>query len=119
MKKHHYLLIISMVFLIVSCDNKKSGITVEFPKISEPVQLLDNGKELFYASYYGINSFSKDEKYATVLETDIKYRLPTEDDPATLGLVDLETREFIPLTTTRAWNFQQGCMAHWLATPDC
>ena len=33
--------------------------------------------------------------------------------------MDLETREFIPLTTTRAWNFQQGCMAHWLATsPD-
>jgi len=119
MKINYYLLIISMVFFTVSCDNKKSGITVEFPKINEPVQLLDNGKELFYASYYGINSFSKDEKYATVLETDIKYRLPTEDDPATLGLVDLETREFIPLTTTRAWNFQQGCMAHWLATsPD-
>jgi hypothetical protein len=31
----------------------------------------------------------------------------------------MESREFIPLTTTRAWNFQQGCMAHWLATsPD-
>ncbi|MFW6103816.1 MAG: TolB family protein, partial [Bacteroidota bacterium] len=31
----------------------------------------------------------------------------------------LETEEFIPLTQTRAWNFQQGCMAHWLGTsPD-
>jgi hypothetical protein len=26
---------------------------------------------------------------------------------------------FIPLAQTRAWNFQQGCMAHWLGTaPD-
>jgi hypothetical protein len=35
--------------------------------------------------------------------------------PATLGMVNLETMEFIPLITTRAWNFQQGCMVHWLA----
>lgn len=92
---------------------------VQFPSVSDPIQLVDNGYEHFFASYYGINSFSRNQKYATVLETDIKYRLPTEDDPATLGLVDLETNEFIPLTTTRAWNFQQGCMAHWLATsPD-
>lgn len=27
--------------------------------------------------------------------------------------------EFIPLTQTHAWNFQQDCMAHWLGTsPD-
>ena len=27
---------------------------------------------------YGINSFSKSQKFATLLETDVKYRLPTE-----------------------------------------
>jgi hypothetical protein len=55
----------------------------------------------------------------TVLETDIKYKLPDENEPATLGLVDLTTNRFIPLAQTRAWNFQQGCMAHWLGTsPD-
>ncbi|MBA4139539.1 MAG: hypothetical protein H0X70_03385 [Segetibacter sp.] len=26
----------------------------------------------------------------------------------------MKTFDFIPLTTTRAWNFQEGCMAHWL-----
>ncbi|PQV51499.1 hypothetical protein CLV33_101423 [Jejuia pallidilutea] len=96
-----------------------AGNTVHFPEVSEPIQLVDNGKEHLYASYYGINSFSANQKYATVLETDIKHTLPTEDEPATLGLVDLDTQEFIPLTTTRAWNFQQGCMAHWLgSSPD-
>ena len=73
-------------------------------------------REHLFASYYGINSWSADQRYVTVLETSIKYRLPTENDPATLGLVDLETNEFIPLAETRAWNFQQGCMAHWLGT---
>jgi len=121
MKLSH--LLISGVILLGSCTQKPaeetSGNTVHFPEISEPVQLIDNGKEHLFASYYGINSFSANQKYATVLETDVKYRLPTEDDPATLLLVDLETKEYTPLATTSAWNFQQGCMAHWLATsPD-
>lgn len=112
------------VFFLSACSpkpaaEKAAGNSVHFPEFSEAIQLLDNGKEHLYASYYGINSFSANQKYVTVLETDVKYRLPTENDPATLGLVDLESQEFIPLTTTRAWNFQQGCMAHWLATsPD-
>lgn len=92
---------------------------VNFPKVSAPIQITKNGKEHFFASYYGINSFSENQKYATVLETDIKDRLPLENEAATLGLVNIETKEFEPLTTTRAWNFQQGCMAHWLGTsPD-
>lgn len=98
---------------------KTSTNTVIFPEYSEPIQLINNGKEHLFASYYGINSFSANQKYATLLETDIKFRLPIENDTANLMLVDLENLEFIPLAETRAWNFQQGCMAHWLATsPD-
>ncbi len=92
---------------------------VKFPTTGEPVQITSGPKEHFFASYYGINSWSKNQRYATVLETDVKFRIPTENDTATLGLVDMETLEFIPIAQTRAWNFQQGCMAHWLSTsPD-
>ncbi len=107
-------------FMLIQCTKTKhEGVTVSFPTISDPIQITDNNSEHLFASYYGINSFNKSQKYVSVLETDVKYRLPTEDDPATLGLVNLETHEFIPLTQTRAWNFQQGCMAHWLGTsPD-
>jgi hypothetical protein len=99
--------------------DKSKGRTVKFPEISEPVQITKGKKEHFFASYFGINSFSKNQRYVTVLETDIRFKLPTENEPATLGLVDLNTKEFMPLTKTHAWNFQQGCMAHWLATnPD-
>jgi len=105
-----------------SCSSQQSGNTVIFPEVEGPVQITQhtqNTKEHFFASYYGINSWSNSERYVTVLETDLRYKLPDENDAATLGLVDLENNKFIPLTTTRAWNFQQGCMAHWLATsPD-
>jgi hypothetical protein len=120
MKNVSLLLFVLLAAGSFSCNNKKPGsISVTFPEIDGPTQITSNDKEHFFASYYGINSFDKSQRYATVLETDIKYELPDESDPATLGLVDLATYEFIPLAITRAWNFQQGCMAHWLGTsPD-
>jgi hypothetical protein len=120
MKLPDTISIMACLSLICSCsEHKTEGIEVIFPKVSELVQITNNSKEHFFASYYGINSFDGTERYVTVLETDIKFKLPDENEPATLGLVDLKTKEFIPLTQTHAWNFQQGCMAHWLGTsPD-
>jgi len=105
---------------LISChENKENRKSVIFPEIEGPIQITKSDKEHLFASYYGINSFNQSERYATVLETDLKFRLPEVTDTAVLGLVDLKTHEFIPITVTRAWNFQQGCMAHWLATsPD-
>lgn len=100
-------------------DKKTENNLVKFPSITGPFQLTDQAYEHFFASYYGINSFSANEQYATVLRTKIKNHLPNENEPATLGLVHLRNKEFIPITKTHAWNFQQGCMAHWLYTnPD-
>jgi len=120
MKTNSLLLTGILLLVLSSCTNpQKKGTVVVFPNITGPVQITDSNKEHFFASYYGINSFDRTERYVTVLETDIKFKLPDENEPATLGLVDLSTNHFIPLTQTRAWNFQQGCMAHWLATsPD-
>lgn len=118
------LLVLYAIVVLISCQ-KRSSVketdknVVVFPKVTGPIQLTAGPKEHFFASYYGINSFSKSQKYATVLQTDVRYVLPTENDVAVLGMVDIETKEFISLTTTRAWNFQEGCMAHWLGTsPD-
>ena len=111
-----------ITLLLFSCGNgpsRSGGLKVVFPEVTGPLQVTDNSKEHFLASYYGINSFDGTQRYLTVLQTDIKYRLPDENDPATLGLLDISSNQFIPLTETRAWNFQQGCMAHWLGTnPD-
>lgn len=93
--------------------------TVNFPALSKPIRITDTTKAHLFASYYGINSWSKNERYVTVLETDVTTRIPMASDTATLGLVDLKTTRFIPIAKTTAWNLQQGCMAHWLATnPD-
>jgi hypothetical protein len=105
-------------FAAASLQENRTAV-VEFPRISGPIAVTSGPREHLFASYYGINSWDITQRYVTVLETDLKNRLPTENDPAVLGIVDLYTRSFRPLSETRAWNFQQGCMAHWLGNaPD-
>lgn len=93
------------------------GIAEEFPLFAKPRAVTSGPKEHLFASYYAINAWSPDGRYVTVLETDIKNRLPTENDAAVLGVVDLkDNNRFIPLTDTRCWNFQEATMAHWLGS---
>lgn len=96
------------------------GFGEPFPTFSAPRAITAGPHDHFFASYFAINSWSADNRYVTVLETDVKGRLATENDPATLGLVDLEDHNrWIPLVQTRCWNFQEATMAHWLAwAPD-
>jgi len=110
-----FALLLLIHFKIVA----QQGTIVNFPTVSKPMQVTDNKKAHLFASYYGINSWSKNQRYITVLETDVTDRIPTAKDTATLGLVDLTNQKFIPRTKTTAWNLQQGCMAHWLfSNPD-
>lgn len=114
-----YCAILSMGVLSLSCRKNDAGLTIDFPHVSEAIPITSGPQEHLFASYYGINSWSANQKYTTVLQTTIRHRLPTENEPAMLGLVNMDTYEFIPLAETRSWNFQQGCMAHWLSTsPD-
>jgi len=86
-----------------------------FPRWSPAYAVTQGPKEHLFASYYAMNAWSPDQRYILVLETDVREGLPTENDVATIGLVDLEKNNaFIPLTTTRCWNFQEATMAHWL-----
>lgn len=44
-------------------------------------------------------------------------RMPTGAEPAQLGLLHMDSREFTPFAETRAWNYQLGCLPHWVDTP--
>ena len=85
-----------------------------FPEFTAPRAITSGPHDHFFANYFAINAWSPDNRYALVLETDIKDKLP-DGAPCTLGLVDTEDgNRFIPVTTTRCWNFQEAAMAHWL-----
>ena len=90
-----------------------------FPELSAPRAVTQGPHDHFLANYFAINAWSPDNRYLLTLETDIKNELP-DGKPCTLGLVDLEGgNRFIPVMETRAWNFQEAAMAHWLpCEPD-
>lgn len=87
----------------------------DFPKLSKPRAVTKGPKEHFFASYSGINSWSYDTRYILALETDVNGRLSKENEPCTIGVIDTsDDNKFIPVSQTRAWNFQEAAMGHWL-----
>ena len=91
----------------------------DFPKIGKARALTSGPKEHFLASYFGINSWSRDLRYVLALETDVNGRLSRAGEPCTIGVVDTKDgNKFIPVSETRAWNFQEAAMGHWLPWGD-
>ena len=108
----HLTLAVSIFALVVANAAER---IVPFPEFSAPRAITSGPKDHFFANYYAINAWSEDNRYAVVLETDIKDKLP-DGRAATIGVVDTgDGNKFIPFSTTRCWNFQEAAMAHWLA----
>lgn len=73
----------------------------------------------FFFGYYDLQPFDSKSKYHLVHRVDFMDRLHMADDEAEIGLIELDTLKYNPITTTKAWNFQQGAMLQWNpANPD-
>ncbi|MCK5346184.1 MAG: hypothetical protein KAR20_22395, partial [Candidatus Heimdallarchaeota archaeon] len=59
-------LLIYPVFLIIllglNCKSVQNELIVKFPKVSEAVAITSGPMEHLFASYYGINSWSADQR---------------------------------------------------------
>ena len=110
--KNFYLIAALCLGVISSCC--ETALT-PFPEVSEPIAITSGPHDHLLASYFGINSWSPDNRYVTVLETDANERLVEEGEYATIALVDLEdNNRLIPVARTCCWNFQEAAMCHWL-----
>ena len=91
-------IILCTSLIISSCNSPELD---PFPEVSEPIAITQGPKDHFFASYYGINSWSPDNRYVTVLETEIKDRLSEDGEYATIALVDLQdNNKLIPVAKT-------------------
>ena len=75
--------------------------------------MVTQGPENHFFGYYGMNVWNKSKSHILALETGFNDRLPMPGETAVIGLVNLKTGKFQPLTSTNAWNQQQGCMMFW------
>ena len=67
-----------------------------------------------FFGYYGICPWDRWDRRLLALEVEFQDRPPTPQDRARILLIDLEEDLVRKVATTSAWNFQQGCMMHWL-----
>ena len=78
------------------------------------IRTLTRGPKAHFYGYYGFNPWDATGRLHLALETDFDRRPPLENDCARVGVVDRDTGEFRALAETRAFNFQQGSMLHWI-----
>lgn len=89
----------------------------EIEGIKAKVITPDDGGHYFFG-YYDIQPFDSTGRYHLVHKAPFEGRLPLEDEVCELGVIDLETGEFIKYAETKAWNFQQGALLRWHKDDD-
>ena len=72
----------------------------------------------YFFGYYDKLQINKNNDKLLILKVDFINRVPNKHDKATIGYFDLTLdNKFVELSTTNAFNWQQGFMLQWLG-PD-
>ena len=80
-----------------------------------PIRQITRGPGFHWFGYYDKLQFSPDNRFVLSNKVSFEHRSPTAEDVIEVGMVDLQEKEkWIPLGTTRAWCWQQGCMLQWI-----
>ena len=87
-------------------------------EFSEPYQITPSDPHHFFG-YYETSPWSPNLRFFVCLETDFHDHMPKIGEKARILLLDLREETHRILTDTQAWNFQQGCLLHWMpSTPN-
>ncbi|MCE5309450.1 MAG: hypothetical protein LLG20_17550 [Acidobacteriales bacterium] len=79
------------------------------------VRRITTGPKYHWFGYYDKLQFDPTGRYVLGMEVDFEHRSPRPDDVIQVGMVDLADNDrWTELGSSRAWNWQQGCMLQWL-----
>lgn len=84
-----------------------------------PARQITRGPGFHWFGYYDKLQFSPDNRFVLSNKVQFEHRSPAADDLIEVGMIDLHEKDrWIPLGTSRAWNWQQGCMLQWVPGTD-
>ncbi|MBQ8308257.1 MAG: hypothetical protein IJX96_00310 [Clostridia bacterium] len=72
----------------------------------------NDGYEYFFG-YYDLQPYDKDGRYHLTHRVAFRDHHPSAEDIAEIGYIDLQTKTFVKVAETLAWNFQQGALLVW------
>jgi hypothetical protein len=94
-----------------ACVGRLSAQEEELP----PIRQLTRGPKFHWFGYYDKWQFDPTGRYILGNQVDFEHRSPRKEDQIRVGMVDTHDGDkWQELGTTRAWNWQQGCMLQWL-----
>lgn len=110
--RRQFLTTFAAVFGTAASGLRVSG---QEPAKFPPTRQITRGPGFHWFGYYDKLQFSPDNRFVLSNKVGFEHRSPTADDVIEVGMVDLQEKDqWIPLGTTRAWNWQQGCMLQWI-----
>ena len=81
------------------------------------IRRVTAGPASHFFGYYDMPSWDVSGRYLLTQRVGLDAEIPSADDAATIGVVDLDDNcRFRTVATTHTWSWQQGAMLHWL--PD-
>lgn len=109
--------IVGLSIAVVLTSTSFPIVAEEQPGIKTLIPLTSGPGHHFFG-YFGVPPWDERDERFLVHETAFDDHMPSPEEVATIGYVDLKTGGFVPLAETRAWNFQQGAMTRWLPGPE-
>jgi hypothetical protein len=94
----------------------KAAIDRENPhKIYVPGRFITSGPDLHWFGYYDKLQFDPTGRYLLAMKTGFENKSPQAEDKIKIGMIDLDQGDkWIELGTSKAWNWQQGCMLQFI-----
>jgi hypothetical protein len=80
-------------------------------------KFISPDSESYFFGYYNYSALSLDGSKLLAHRVNFEGRMPEYNDSVEIGYFDLEKNEWISITKSRAFNWQQGAMLQWLG-PD-
>lgn len=85
------------------------------PPALPPMQALTSGPDFHWFGYYDKFQFDPTDRWVLGMAVDFEDRAVTASDVVEIGMIDLQAdNAWTTLGTSRAFNWQQGCMLQWL-----
>lgn len=80
-----------------------------------PVRAITRGPHFHWFGYYDKLQFDPDSRRVLGMQVRFEHRSPAPDDEIRLGVIDLSDNDrWTEIGSTKAWNWQQGCMLQWV-----
>ena len=84
-----------------------------------PARAITRGPRFHWRGYYDKLLFDPTDRFVLANQVEFEGRSPKADDTIRVGMIDTgDADRWIELGSTRAWNWQQGCMLQWVPGTD-